>query len=179
MSSSSAHHALAARLARALPLLALAACGFHPLYGERGPLGYNPVLAAIEVKPAPDRVGQILVEALREQLNPAGAQLKPRYVLTIKLQLVPVNLGLERDNTSTHGELKLIATMRLTPSGSENVALEQTIQSIASFDYTFDAYATEVAQNSARDVAANDLAREIAEKLAIYLQQHPPPPEPS
>ncbi len=164
-----------ARLALALPLAALAACGFHPLYGTREPLGYDPILAAVEVRPAPDRVGQILVDRLREELNPQGAQLKPRYVLTLTLALVPVNLGLQRDNTSTHGELTMTATMKLSPEGSQTVVFEQTVQRIASFDYPFDAYAATVAQNNARDIAANDLAREIAEKLAIYLQQHPPP----
>ncbi|HUK60619.1 MAG TPA: LPS assembly lipoprotein LptE [Stellaceae bacterium] len=165
-----------ARRALALfPLAALAACGFHPLYSTSEPLGYDPVLASVDVRPAPDRVGQILVERLREQLNPAGAQLKPRYVLNLTLSLLPANLGLQRDNTSTHGELTLIATMKLSREGSQAVVYEQTVQRVASFDFPFDAYAANVAQDNARDIAANDLAREIAEKLQIYLQQHPPP----
>jgi LPS-assembly lipoprotein len=178
MSWSDAMRPWRAAAALALILAALTACGFHPLYATRQPLGYDPVLAAVQVRPAPDRVGQILVAALREQLNPVGAQLKPRYVLNITLSLLPANLGIERDNTSTHGELTLIAILKLTPAGSTNIVFEQTVQRIASFDYPFDAYAATVAQNNARDIAANDLAREIAEKLEIYLQQHPPP-EPS
>jgi len=163
---------------RALPLLALSACGFHPLYGAKEPLGYNPELAAVEVRPAPDRVGQLLVTALREQLNPEGAHLTPRYILTIDLSLAQANLGIQRDNTSSHGELTLNVTMKLNRAGSEKIVMQQTVKRIASFDYPFDAYAATVAEENARDLAAADLAREIAEKLAIYLQQHPRP-EPS
>jgi len=163
------------RLALALPLLALSACGFHPLYAVREPSGYDPDLAAVEVRSAPDRIGQILVSALREQLNPAGAHLKPRYVLNLNLSFVRSNLGLQRDNTSTHGQLSIFVTMKLNPAGSEHVVLEETVQRIASYDYPLDAYAATVAEENARDIAAADLAREIAEKLAVYLQQHPPP----
>jgi LPS-assembly lipoprotein len=171
-------HTRRARLALALPLAALSACGFRPLYASRQPLGYDPLLAAVDVRPVPDRVGQILVQRLRQELNPQGVALKPRYVLNLTLSLTPTNLGLQRDNTSTHGQLTLIATMKLSPEGTQTVVFEQTVQRIASFDYPFDAYAASVAQDNARDIAANDLAREIAQKLHIYLQQHPPP-EPS
>ena len=158
-----------------LALSVLTACGFHPLYGAHQPLGYDPNLAAIEVRPAPDRVGQILVDALREELNPSGAQLKPRYVLNMTVTLASANLGIERDNTSTHGELTITASIRLNREGSEDILMSGTVQRIASFVYPFDAYAATVAQDNARDIAANDLAREIAEKLAIYMRQHPAP----
>ena len=72
------------RLLAALALLPLVACGFHPLYAERSPLGYDPALAAIDVRPAPDRIGQIIAQTLREQLNPRGAHLPARYILTLE-----------------------------------------------------------------------------------------------
>ncbi len=115
------------------------------------------------------------MSALREQLNPAGAHLKPRYVLNLNLSFVRSNLGLQRDNTSTHGQFSIFVKLRLNPAGSEHVVLEETVQRIASYDYPLDAYAATVAEENARDIAAADLAREIAEKLAVYLQQHPPP----
>ena len=56
-----------------LLLIALSGCGFHPLYGEQSAFGYDPTLASVEVRPVPDRVGQLLVQAVREELDPRGA----------------------------------------------------------------------------------------------------------
>ena len=76
-----------ARIARrgfclAALLLALAGCGFHPLYAAGGGVrDWDPALAAISVRPIPDRPGQILALALRENLNPSGVSAPKRWDL--------------------------------------------------------------------------------------------------
>ena len=154
--------------------LPLAACGFHPLYAERTPLAYDPALAAIEVRPAPDRIGQILVDQLREQFNPRGANVKPRYVLSIALTVARADLGIRRDNTSTRGELTLYATLKLDEAGSDTTVLQESIRRLAAFNLPDDAFAATVAEQNAREEAANDLGREIAERIAVYLRQARP-----
>ncbi|HXQ53547.1 MAG TPA: LPS assembly lipoprotein LptE [Stellaceae bacterium] len=156
--------------AAALALLALAGCGFHPLYAERTPQGYDPALAAIAVRPVADRIGQILVLSLREQLNPNGANETPRYVLTVILTVTRSDLGIRRDNTSSRGELALNASLRLTPTGGEKVLFEDSLHTVTAFNLPDDAYAATVAEQSAREAAASDLGREIGVRLAVYMR---------
>ena len=55
-------------------LLALPGCGWEPLYADRetGPADLE--LRAIKVDPIAERIGQRLALALRESLNPDGAE---------------------------------------------------------------------------------------------------------
>ena len=71
-------------------LLALAACGFEPLYGTQGGTA-SPALAAIAVDPIPERDGQLLKMHFEDEINPAGAASRKRYGLAVSLNktLVP------------------------------------------------------------------------------------------
>ncbi len=156
-----------------LALLGLAACGFRPLYADRSPLGYDPALATIDVQPAADRVGQILTQSLREQLNPRGAHLPTRYVLTVALSVARSDLGVRRDNTSTRGELAFNVSLTLNAVGGGDTAVyKDSIRTITAFNLPDDAYAASVAERSAREEAADQLGREIANRLAVFMRQH-------
>ncbi|HZT51185.1 MAG TPA: LPS assembly lipoprotein LptE [Stellaceae bacterium] len=154
-------------------LLGLGGCGFHPLYAENSPLGYDPALASVEVRPVPDRIGQILVQSIREQLNPRGVRVKPRYVLSIAITVVRADLGIRRDNTSSRGELTIAATLKLSPPGSDKSVLDDALSTVTSFNRPDDAYAATVAEDSASNVAAADLGRQIAQRIAVYLRHEP------
>jgi LPS-assembly lipoprotein len=158
------------RIVIASLLLGLAGCGFHPLYAERPALGYDPALAAIEVRPVPDRDGQILVATVRDQLNPHGARLKPRYVLTIGMNVARADLGIRRDNTSSRGELTINAGLTLNDAGSNAVLYEDKLRTITSYNRPDDAYAATVAEDNARELAAVDLGREIAQRVAVFMR---------
>lgn len=159
------------RLLAALALLPLVACGFHPLYAERSPLGYDPALAAIDVRPAPDRIGQIITQTLREQLNPRGAHLPARYILTLNLAVARSNLGIQRDNTSVRGELRFNVGLTLSGAGGGGVVYEDSINTVTAFNLPNDAYAATVAEESAREQAADQLGREIADRIAVFMKR--------
>jgi hypothetical protein len=159
------------RALAALSLLPLAACGFSPLYGERSPLGYDPALAAIEVRPARDRIGQIMTQSLREQLNPLGAHLPVRYIVTLSLSVSRSDLGVRRDNTSSRGELDFNVSVTLNAASGGAVLYQDSIRTITAFNLSDDAYAATVAEQNAREEAANQLGREIAERLAVFLRR--------
>lgn len=159
------------RAAFALLLLALSGCGFHPLYAEMSPLGYDPALASVEVRPVPDRVGQILVASVRDQLNPHGARLKPRFVLLIGMTVARADLGIRRDNTSSRGELSIAANLTLNEAGTNTIVFQDVLRTVTSFNRPDDAYAATVAEDYARELAAADLGREIAQRVAVYLHR--------
>jgi len=154
----------------ALILLPLAGCGFHPLYGGGASgVGYDPRLAAIKVQSVPDRIGQILVSSLREQLNPTGQEVEPRYVLSVSMSVNRSDLGIRRDNTSTRGELALNATLQLHEAKGDKVVYSDAVRTITSFNLPDDAYAATVAEDTARTEAADELGREIAERIAVFM----------
>ena len=159
------------RALAALCLVPLAGCGFHPLYAQQSPLGYDPTLAAIEVRPAPDRIGQILIESLREQLNPRGANLPPRYILSVALSISRSDLGIRRDNTSSRGELSFTVSLKLNPAGGSTVLYQDSIHTVTAFNLPDDAYAATIAEQNAREEAANELGREIAERVAVFMRR--------
>jgi LPS-assembly lipoprotein len=155
----------------ALSLLPLAACGFHPLYGDTAALGYDPKLAAIKVQPVPDRIGQIMVASLREQLNPRGEAVAARYVLNVTMSVDRSNLGIRRDNTSSRGELAINATLALHESAGDKLVYSDAIRTVTSFNLPDDAYAATVAEDTARTEAADELGREIAERVAVFMRR--------
>jgi LPS-assembly lipoprotein len=155
----------------ALFLLLLAGCGFRPLYGDTPVFGYDPDLVAIEVRPVPDRIGQILVQSLKSQINPRGIVLPKRYVLTLSTQIARTDLGIRRDNTSTRSELLIDVGLSLSDSTGHTEVFHDTIRTVTAFNLPDDGYAAQIAEQNARQLAAQELGVEIAQRLAVYVRQ--------
>ena len=154
-----------------LLLVPLAGCGFHPLYADEPVFGYDPDLAAIDVRPVPDRIGQQLTSALKEQLNPRGIALQKRYVLNITLTFGRADLGIRRDNTSTRGELVFYVNLSLSDTAKRTEVYHENLRTVTSFNLPDDAYAALVAEQKARQEAAEQMGVEIAERLSLYVRQ--------
>ena len=154
-----------------LVLLPLAACGFHPLYSDEPVFGYDPDLAAIDVHPVPDRIGQLLTSSLKEQLNPRGIALQKRYELNIALSFARTDLGIRRDNTSTRGELVFYVNLSLSDTAKRTEVYHENLRTVTSFNLPDDAYAALVAEQKARQEAAEQMGVEIAERLSLYVRQ--------
>jgi len=125
--------------------LALAGCGFRPMYGKSST---DPKvlqeLATIQVKPIDDRAGQLLHNALLTQLNPKGEPVRPAYLLVVSL------------NSSDTAEATLL------------IAQGQSTKQ-ASYDYLKQHYADISAQESVNKRAADQVAEDIRNQLAAYF----------
>ena len=155
-----------------LVMLPLAACGFHPLYAESRRVADEPALAAIKVMPIADRIGQQLELSLREQLNPRGLSLEPRYQLGVTLAVSRVDLGIQRDATATRGQVNVTATIVLADAKTAKVLYRAAAHSLSTFNVVNDAFAAQVAQDDSDSRTVRDLADEIRTRVAIFLQQH-------
>jgi LPS-assembly lipoprotein len=161
----------ARRTVLALVALPLAGCGFHPLYAEREEAADEPALAAIHVLPIRDRVGQRLELSLREALNPSGLSVEPRFSLTVSLNVARIDLGIQRDASSTRGRVDAYALFTLQDlKGSRNL-LSGSARSSSTFNILQDAYAAEVAEEDARARTVRDLTAEIRTRLALFLRE--------
>jgi LPS-assembly lipoprotein len=160
----------------ALALLPLAACGFHPLYSEAVQREENPQLAGIIVEPIPDRYGQQLEWELREALNPEGLTVKPLYRLVVGVQVQRIDLGIQRDATSTRGRVDAYATLTLADVNTGRKIYASRAQSTSAFNILQDGYASEVAEEDARTRTARDLTDQIRLRLVLFLRDRPTTP---
>jgi hypothetical protein len=82
----------------------LAGCGFRPLYGTPQ-YDILPELAAIQVSPIADRIGQQLRNMLYDRLTPDGEPKRPRYTLRVRVTTTKKSLGIQEDETVTRANL--------------------------------------------------------------------------
>jgi LPS-assembly lipoprotein len=154
-----------------LPLLtALSGCGFRPLYRPNSARAWDPDLAAITVSRIPDRPGQILALALRENLNPAGIHAPVKWRLDTLLSISRIDLGIQRNATATTSEVSVYASYTLYDTKGA-VVQSGVSRAIGDFDLLVDAYATQVAADDARDRALREVADDITLRLALFVQQ--------
>jgi LPS-assembly lipoprotein len=154
-----------------LLLLLLGGCGFHPLYAENELAADEPALATVKVLPIKDRIGQMLELSLRASFNPRGIVVEPRYRLAVALTVTRVDLGIQRDATSTRGRVDVQASIQLLDAKGGTPAYTSHAQSTAEFNILNDAYAAEVAEEDARARTVRDLSEEIRARVALFLQR--------
>jgi len=150
---------------------ALGGCGFRPLYASRAPRDWDPDLASIAVTPIPNRAGQILALALRENLNPAGASLSPRWRLNTTLVVSRADLGIQRNATATSSEITVSASYFVVELASNKQVYSSSSRAVGDFNQLNDAYATQVAADDAQDRALHEVADEMAVRMALFVRQ--------
>ena len=167
---------------RALPallgavLLALAACGFHPLYGPVGNAPNAPnvqaQLEAVHIVPPVDRTGQILYNALRDRLNPRGVPAKAHYELTVTVREEQIELLLQQDETASRSNITLYGDYMLRVAGGKRQVLVQgTTRARTAYNVLTSEYATRTAAGDARARAATEIAESIRERLGVYFSE--------
>ena len=161
--------------ARRVAVLALAVCvagcGFRPLYAPRGPQDWDPDLAAIAVTQIPNRSGQILELALRENLNPGGVSAATRWRLNTTLYIGRSDLGIQRNATATSSEITVTAVYSVYDAKSSKQLYVSSSRAVGDFNQLSDAYATQVAADDAQDRALRDVADEITMRMALFVRQ--------
>lgn len=152
-------------------LTALAGCGFHPLYAPRGPRDYDPELAAVKVNRIQDRVGQLLWQQLNEQLNPNGVSVPAHYALDVGLIVSRADLGIQRDATSTRGEITITANFKMTDLRPGGTAVSGSTRAVGSFNILGDAYATQIAEDETRERVLAQIGDDLFTKLVFFIRQ--------
>lgn len=154
--------------AAVLCLLALAGCGFRPLYGKNSyDPGVTDKLATIEVAPLPDRQGQLLRNALLTDLNPYGEPIHPRYRLVVSLTITENQQALRTDDTATRDIVNYSISYWLYEDKTR-VAVGAFSQ-MFSFDFLEQHYANISAADDIHKRAAQSVADEIRNRLAAYF----------
>lgn len=145
--------------------LALAACGFQPLYAAPG---VNPALSGIQVVTPDGRTGQYLREALDDQL--AFDRAAPaRYRMTIEYDEDRYERGLRIDNTANRYEVALLVRYVVNDAASGERVAEGTVRPLISFDSADQPYQGIAANLDASERAASEAARLIRLDLTRFF----------
>ena len=153
-------------------LLALAACGFEPLYGRQGGTWVAPELGAVEVAPIDDPLGPELALMLRKDLAPKRSDNVPRYRLVVQLSKGSIPLVTEKDSQVSRFDYFLAATYSLQPTAGEGTLDSGSVRTLTSYNIVQGAdYAALVAEKSAGREAAREVSRKIVNRLALYFHK--------
>jgi len=141
--------------------LALAACGFRPIYG-RGSAA-EALHGKIALGPVDDRLSFEFYEQLENRLGRAEA---PVFQLDITLDLQSKGLAITQDNAITRYNLTGIARFSLTRIENGEVVLQDNLRAFTAYSATASAYATFISERDAKRRLAVSLADQISTRIA-------------
>jgi len=152
-------------------LLLLTACGFAPVYGERGalPRGAQTLLANVTVEPIEEREGQMLRNVLLDQMNPGGMPAKPTHRLAVKVTESTQETSIQKNQFSSRANLVLQATYILARISDGKRVTSGSSRITASYDIVEQPYATLAAEADARARAVREIGEDITQRIASAL----------
>lgn len=147
------------------------ACGYKPLYGQNaGAPSAQSHLESINVKPIPDRIGQMMRTALMRDLSPRAKRSDHAYDITITLNESISTLAVERNAFATRANLTLTANYELTRRADFLNLASGSVKSVSSYNILASDFATKAAKDDSRKRAIQDLSNTLRTRLAIYFQ---------
>lgn len=159
--------------------LLLSGCGFQPMYGDyaasaqkSGTSSHR--LSQIAIDIIPDHEGQILRNSLIDRFYTNGYPSSPIATLHIeKLDETRTELDLTKSSEATRAQLRIKTKMTLIDNATGQPLLARTLQTVTSFNILGSEFATRVTEDSARQSAINDIARQVELNLSLYYNEHP------
>jgi LPS-assembly lipoprotein len=151
--------------------LSLGGCGWAPMYADSATGPADDDLRAIRVTPIAERIGQKLAIALRDSLNPGGEPTPQRYMLSVTLQVIRLDLGVLTQGIGTRGRLDVYAKFTLADTAAKTVPLSLTSHVNESFDILANLYSNVVTEEDARTRAVEELRRDIIARLTVFFQR--------
>lgn len=154
--------------------LVLGACGFQPLYGvgSEDARSVTEGLNHISIQNIPDREGQYLRNALIDRFYKAGRPTEIDYILTVSpIRETKRDLDITIESDTTREQLRLDARMILTSKETGDVVMDRKLYALSSFNVLSNEYSTRVSENSSREQALDDLARQIELQIALYMKK--------
>ena len=163
--------ALIAALFAGLAALALAGCGFQPLYGgtTAGGAKLAEVMAAVDITPIPGRVGQKLRNELIFANTGGGYAAPARYKLDIAIKESVTDELVQITGDATGQVYQLEATFKLINTSNGQVLLEGKAISRAAYNRFQEIFANVRARYDAENRAARTISESIKTQVAAFL----------
>ena len=152
-----------------LALLAIAACGLSPMYAGGTSAGVAQGIAAVDIPAIQGRGGWLVKNALEARLGVAG-QTTPQYRLDVRLDDSLEALGVLNDDTISRERRILRARYQLVDLATGSILLDATAGSDAGIDVVSSEYATIAAEQKALENLALEVADRMATQVAVTLR---------
>jgi LPS-assembly lipoprotein len=150
--------------------LALAGCGFRPLYGTGG--GGAALQGGVALDGLSGRVGYHFRQAMRGRVGDAGAE--PAWTLSVAIDLDEEGLAITPDDDITRISLTGTARWTLRDRAAGGEALAGVVRSTSAYNTTGTPFATRVAAEDAERRVAADLAERVFAQIAARVSRPPP-----
>jgi len=151
-------------------MLSLSACGYRPLYGKAS---LNPAteanLAAIEIAPLYERIGQMLHTELGRKLYPRGQARAATHTLRVKISEGTSHLAVAKNTTATRANYRLVANYSLVRKSDGREVISKSLFSTVSYNILSSDYANSIAAKNAQERAVNDVSEQLARRMAVYF----------
>ncbi|WP_086737961.1 LPS assembly lipoprotein LptE [Erythrobacter colymbi] len=154
-------------------LLALTACGLSPMYAGGANSASAQGLAAVEIPAIQGRGGWLVKNALDQRLG-VGGKTAPQYRLDVRLDDSLEALGVLNDDTISRERRILRARYQLIEIATGAVLLDATAGSDAGIDVVSSEYATIAAEQKALENLALEVADRMATQVALTLRAQRP-----
>ncbi len=158
-------------------LLALPGCGFHPLYASDGPAA-GPAregLGLIAVAIIPERVGQLLRQALQARFDHGDAPSAKRFDLAVSFSFGAEGIAIQHDNTVTRirfiGQAKWTLTKRDAARATVTTGSARVVDGLNTFDEQY--FAQDMETESVQRRVTDEVANQITTQLATFFDKHP------
>ena len=151
--------------------VALAGCGFQPLYGgtTAGGAKLAEVMAAVDINPIPGRVGQRVRNELIFESTGGGTAATPRYRLDIAVKEHVTDQLVQITGDATGQVYELNATYKLVNVANGQIMLTGTAVSRAPYNRFQEIFSNVRARYDAENRAASTVADSIRTRIAAYL----------
>lgn len=145
------------------------------MYGDRKAIN-NASLKSnfdqIEIANIPDRSGQYLRNALLDALYRNGYPSTPHYRLEVRPIVESISdFDITIESEATRQQIRLKTEMALIDLKTGKTVLNRPLLAITSNNILESEFSTLITEQSARDAALNDLARQIERQLALFFSK--------
>lgn len=155
-----------------LACCALAGCGFHPLYATGGDTTeFDEQLASIQVLPISERIGQLLANSLRDNLNPTGAKVAKKYTLSVTLNTATADYVIRKDGTASRELLVVYGSFIMTQASTSANVLYGSVRINDSYDVGESPYSVVVENSDAQSRAAREISTDIRTRIETYFRR--------
>jgi len=155
-------------------LISLSACGFSPVYKSvEESISPASSLNQVDIGIIKDRDGQFLRNALIDRFYRDGYPTDAQYKLVVQdIEETISDFDITVDSEATRRQLQLRTTFKLFRIGTEKPLITRDLIATTSNNVLESEFSTLVTEQSARESALNDLARQIQRQLAVYLKNN-------
>jgi len=171
---------LSKRLFAGVLVLALAGCGFRPLYAPpqedvsgRGVYAFD-IFETVIIENIENREGQYFRNKLVQLLHPHGRRNEPRYRLNVTLNESSASLAVQRSAIATRANLTVTGSFSLQTLRGEDTPYSGAVRSSSGYNIFQSEFQTLMAERGARERALDDLAHQLRIRLAALLTTSEP-----